>query len=130
MRVGLKALGPGRYHVRWHVLSVDTHKTEGSFSFTSAASERDPQAGRSRGRGVNDPLIYVRAIHFAATITVAGVVFFIVFVAEPAFRNAKNGARLPVIVRRQLTWIAWVGLAVAVVSGAAWLVAAGAVDER
>ena len=34
MRVGLKAAGPGRYQVHWHVLSVDTHKTEGKFSFT------------------------------------------------------------------------------------------------
>lgn len=34
MRVGLKALGPGTYRVRWHALSVDTHTTEGSFSFT------------------------------------------------------------------------------------------------
>ena len=34
MRVGLKAAGPGRYQVHWHVLSVDTHKTEGNFSFT------------------------------------------------------------------------------------------------
>lgn len=34
MRVGLKALKPGSYRVRWHVLSVDGHKTEGSFSFT------------------------------------------------------------------------------------------------
>jgi copper resistance protein C len=33
MRVGLKALGPGAYRVRWHALSVDTHKTEGNFSF-------------------------------------------------------------------------------------------------
>ena len=33
MRVGLKALGPGTYKVHWHVLSVDTHKTEGNFSF-------------------------------------------------------------------------------------------------
>jgi copper resistance protein C len=33
MRVGLKSLSPGTYRVRWHVLSVDTHKTEGSFSF-------------------------------------------------------------------------------------------------
>jgi methionine-rich copper-binding protein CopC len=33
MRVGLKALGPGSYKVRWHALSVDTHSTEGSFSF-------------------------------------------------------------------------------------------------
>lgn len=34
MRVGLKAIGPGTYHVGWQALSVDTHKTEGSFSFT------------------------------------------------------------------------------------------------
>ncbi len=33
MRVGLKSLPPGTYRVRWHVLSVDTHTTEGSFSF-------------------------------------------------------------------------------------------------
>ena len=33
MHVGLKAAGPGSYHVRWHVLSVDTHKTEGNFTF-------------------------------------------------------------------------------------------------
>ncbi len=33
MRVGLKALGPGSYRVRWHALSVDTHSTEGSFTF-------------------------------------------------------------------------------------------------
>ena len=33
MRVGLKSLPPGTYKVRWRVLSVDTHRTEGSFSF-------------------------------------------------------------------------------------------------
>jgi copper resistance protein C len=33
MTVGLKALSPGTYRVHWHVLSVDTHKTEGTFSF-------------------------------------------------------------------------------------------------
>jgi copper resistance protein C len=33
MRVGLKPLPPGTYMVHWHVLSVDTHTTEGSFSF-------------------------------------------------------------------------------------------------
>ena len=33
MRVGVKQLPPGSYKVRWHVLSVDTHTTEGSFSF-------------------------------------------------------------------------------------------------
>jgi copper resistance protein C len=38
MRVGLKPLGPGSYRVRWHALSVDTHTTEGSFSFTVGGS--------------------------------------------------------------------------------------------
>src|ERR1700751_715906 len=33
MRVGLKSLPPGTYKVLWHALSVDTHTTEGSFSF-------------------------------------------------------------------------------------------------
>jgi copper resistance protein C len=33
MRVGLKVVGPGTYRVRWHALSVDTHSTEGSFTF-------------------------------------------------------------------------------------------------
>lgn len=33
MRIALKALAPGTYRVRWKVLSVDTHTTEGSFTF-------------------------------------------------------------------------------------------------
>jgi copper resistance protein C len=33
MRIGLKSIGPGTYRVRWRALSVDTHTTEGSFSF-------------------------------------------------------------------------------------------------
>jgi hypothetical protein len=33
LRVNLKALGPGTYKVTWKVLSVDTHRTEGSFTF-------------------------------------------------------------------------------------------------
>jgi methionine-rich copper-binding protein CopC len=34
MRLSVGALAPGGYSVTWHVLSVDTHKTQGSFSFT------------------------------------------------------------------------------------------------
>jgi methionine-rich copper-binding protein CopC len=33
MRVPLRAVKAGTYRVVWHVLSVDTHKTEGSFNF-------------------------------------------------------------------------------------------------
>jgi copper resistance protein C len=33
MRIGLQPLPPGTYKVFWRVLSVDTHKTDGNFSF-------------------------------------------------------------------------------------------------
>jgi methionine-rich copper-binding protein CopC len=33
MRISLKALPVGTYTVSWHVLSVDTHTTQGSFNF-------------------------------------------------------------------------------------------------
>ncbi len=33
LRVPLKALPPGTYKVIWHVLSVDTHRTDGNFTF-------------------------------------------------------------------------------------------------
>jgi methionine-rich copper-binding protein CopC len=33
MSVSLRSGGTGTYHVTWHVLSVDTHTTDGSFTF-------------------------------------------------------------------------------------------------
>ena len=48
MTVGLKALSPGTYRVHWHVLSVDTHKTEGSFSFRVGQRSGPPESDRSR----------------------------------------------------------------------------------
>ena len=33
MRVGVRPLPPGTYRVQWKVLSVDTHTTEGNFTF-------------------------------------------------------------------------------------------------
>ena len=36
LRVALRALPPGTYKVIWHVLSVDTHRTQGNFSFRVA----------------------------------------------------------------------------------------------
>lgn len=34
MQVPLNIMMPGKIFVSWHALSVDTHKTQGSFSFT------------------------------------------------------------------------------------------------
>lgn len=36
LQVPLKPLGPGTYRVKWRVLSVDTHVTEGDFTFRVA----------------------------------------------------------------------------------------------
>lgn len=36
LRVSLRPLPPGKYRVRWRVLSVDTHVSEGDFTFTVA----------------------------------------------------------------------------------------------
>jgi copper resistance protein C len=36
LRVPLKPLPPGTYTVTWHALSVDTHKTQGHFTFEVA----------------------------------------------------------------------------------------------
>jgi copper resistance protein C len=33
LQVGLRPLPPGIYTVHWHVVSVDTHRTEGDFTF-------------------------------------------------------------------------------------------------
>jgi methionine-rich copper-binding protein CopC len=33
MSISLRSGGSGTYHVTWRVLSVDTHRTDGSFSF-------------------------------------------------------------------------------------------------
>jgi putative copper resistance protein D len=71
---------------------------------------------------LSDPLIWVRAIHFTATVMVAGDVFFLTLVAEPAFRRAHDNGRVPTFVRSQLARIAWISLVIVVLSWAAWLV--------
>lgn len=79
---------------------------------------------------MNDPLVWVRTVHFAATILVSGVVFFRAFIAEPAFRKAGGNEHVAAVVRSRLAWFAWVGLVFIVISGAAWLffVAARMID--
>ena len=34
IRIGLKTLSPGSYRVHWRAVSVDTHRSEGSFTFS------------------------------------------------------------------------------------------------
>jgi copper resistance protein C len=36
LHVRVKPLSPGTYKVTWHVVSVDTHHTQGDFTFTVA----------------------------------------------------------------------------------------------
>jgi putative copper resistance protein D len=67
-------------------------------------------------------MIYARAIHFAATLMAAGVVFFIVFVAAPAFRAAPDDKRARAALWPKLAFIAWFSLVLAIGSGAVWLV--------
>ncbi len=67
-------------------------------------------------------MIVVRAVHFAATLLAAGTALFIAAVAQPALR--KDDDAVPVVARihSRLALLAWISLALAVISGAAWLV--------
>ena len=56
-----------------------------------------------------------------STLLLAGTIWFRCFAAAPAFR-AKSGGALEDGVRIQLVRIIWAALAVAIISGAAWLV--------
>jgi len=70
------------------------------------------------GAEIDGPMVVVRAVHFAATATTAGALMFRAMVAEPALRSeSKTG----VVVDRQIRDLAWVGLAIALVAGAGWL---------
>jgi putative copper resistance protein D len=67
-------------------------------------------------------MIYVRAIHFAATLMAAGVVFFVVFVAAPALRGAADDKAVRAALWPRLAFIGWFSLVLAIGSGAAWLI--------
>lgn len=80
---------------------------------------------------MDDPLIYARAVHFAATVTVTGVAFFVALIAEPTFRQAGHAMHFAAIIRPKLRWIAWGALAAMILSGAAWfLVVAQSMSDR
>src|SRR5258706_13326511 len=70
------------------------------------------------GAGSNEPLIAVRAIHFAATAITTGALVFRAVVAKPALDSEPAVAKL---VRKQTLLVASIGLAIAVASGMVWL---------
>lgn len=70
---------------------------------------------------MNEPLVIVRAFHLASTLLLAGTIMFRSFVAAPALRT-KASTALEDDVAARLTRIVWAALAVAMLSGLAWLV--------
>jgi putative copper export protein/mono/diheme cytochrome c family protein len=71
---------------------------------------------------LNDPLIWVRAIHFIAMMAAAGAVLFAALVAEPAFQKTGADGHLVAEVRLRLARIVWVSLLLALISAFAWLI--------
>ena len=77
---------------------------------------------------MGDPLIFIRAIHFAATLTLAGALIFAVAVVGPIMRPMERGGEA---LRARLLRIAWWSFAAALISGVAWLVVLAAdISER
>ena len=68
-----------------------------------------------------EPLVIARAFHLASALLLAGTLSFRCFVAAPAFR-AKACGPLEDELGVRLTRIVWAALAVAILSGAAWLI--------
>lgn len=67
-----------------------------------------------------EPLTLIRAVHFAGSVLAAGTVAFVVIVAEPA---GPTGTAVGGLTRLRQCWnlTIWIALAVATLSGAAWL---------
>ena len=71
---------------------------------------------------MTDLLYYARAVHYAASVVVAGIVFFSVFVSGPAFSKSFSDAKVAVGLWRRLSLIAWISLTLCLLSGAAWFI--------
>jgi putative copper resistance protein D len=69
---------------------------------------------------VEDPLIWLRAGHFAATASLAGALLFHNLVGGPAAQIAHGDGQIPAIMRHRLAGILWLSFAFALVTGAGW----------
>lgn len=70
------------------------------------------------GAEINGPMVLVRALHFAATATMAGALIFRAVVADPVLRDEKQ-ARL--LVDDRIRKVVWIGLLASLISGVVWL---------
>jgi putative copper resistance protein D len=70
------------------------------------------------GAAVDWPLITVRAIHFAASAVITGTLVFRTWVAKPGFPSEQA---IALGWRSQSLRVAWIALAVTLLSGAGWL---------
>jgi putative copper resistance protein D len=70
------------------------------------------------GADIDAPMVAVRAVHFAATATTAGVLLFRAVVADPALQAAEQIER---VIDARIRALAWAGFAIALVSGILWL---------
>jgi putative copper resistance protein D len=68
---------------------------------------------------IDGTLVLTRAIHFAASATVAGGLIFRGFVAEPALRPSPEAYA---VIQPRITELTWAGLAVAAATGVVWFV--------
>ena len=71
-------------------------------------------------------LVAARFLHYTAVILLTGVFAFECLIARPALRLARGPPFDLDGLHRRLGWLAWASLALAIVSGATWLVAVAA----
>jgi putative copper resistance protein D len=69
---------------------------------------------------LDDTLIAIRASQFASTALLCGLMLFLLFVGDPAFRRAGASPALARLHRR-FRALAWIALVLSVLTGAAWL---------
>jgi copper resistance protein D len=69
---------------------------------------------------VNDPLIWLRACHFAATGSLAGALLFYGLIGGPALWLAQDEGYIAAIARRRLIRIVWISFAFVLATGAGW----------
>ena len=78
---------------------------------------------------MDEPLIFVRVVHFAATLSAGGVALFDIFITQPALPYAMN-AELRAAISRRLAWIAWIALVLNAAVGCGVVCAGELVDQR